>query len=170
MRSDKNLALKLRLLGKSYSEITASLGIPKATLSGWLNGLELSEQAKEGLTQRAYEKSVAAILKHNKTQTHVAQQNARSIRSSAKFDIKHLTERDIHMLGVSLYWAEGYKRPKIQNGKIKTSHPVSLSNSDPELVKVFVRFLKEICKVPEEKITGEIRIYEHQNEAYLLNF
>ena len=44
MRSDKSQALKLRLAGKSYSEIANSLGIPKATLSGWFTGLQLPEQ------------------------------------------------------------------------------------------------------------------------------
>ncbi len=170
MRSDKSLALKLRLSGKSYSEISMSLGVPKATLSGWFNGLELPEKAKERLAQRVYQKSIAAITKHNRMQTHIAQQNAHNIRNSAKADILRLTERDVFMAGINLYWAEGYKRPKIQNGKIKTSHPVSLTNSDHELVKIFLRFLRETCQVPEEKITGEIRIYEHHNEAYLLNF
>lgn len=170
MRSDKSQALKLRLSGKSYSEITVSLGIPKATLSGWFSNLELSEKARERLSQRAYQKSIAAILKHNRTQTHIAQQNARNIRNQAKFEIANLTNRDLFILGISLYWAGGYKRPKIINGKIKTHHPVSLSNSDPGLVKVFLRFLREVCNVPEEKIHAEIRVYEHHNEAYLVNF
>jgi len=170
MRSDKTLAFKLRLSGKSYGEITMSLGVPKATLSGWFNGLELPEKAKERLAQRVYQKSIAAIIKHNRMQTHIAQQNARNIRNAAKADILRLTERDVFMAGINLYWAEGYKRPKIENGKIKTSHPVSLTNSDHELVKIFLRFLRETCEVPEEKITGEIRVYEHHNEAYLLNF
>lgn len=158
------------MVGKSYSEITKLLGIPKATLSDWFKEIELPEKAKERLAQRAYQKSMTAILKHNNAQTHIAQQNARNTRNCARSEIVNLTNKDLLMLGVSLYWAEGYKRPKIENGKIKTHHPVSLSNSDPGLVKIFLRFLREICSVNEEKIKGEIRIYEHHNEAYLLNF
>jgi len=170
MRSDKFRAYKLRVSGKSYSEIKGLLDIPKSTLSTWFADLELPEKAKERLAQRAYQKSIAAILKHNHAQTHIAQQNTRNTRKAARADIQQLAERDIFMLGVSLYWAEGYKRPKIKNGRVQTHHPVSLSNSDPGLVKIFLRFLREVCDVPEEKINGEIRIYEHQNEAYLLNF
>lgn len=170
MRSDKSRALKLRLSGKSYSEINTSLGIPKATLSDWFNGLELSEKARERLSQRTYQKSMAAILRHNHAQTHIAQQNARDISNHAKSEIANLTNRDLFILGVSLYWAEGYKRPKMVKGKIKTYHPVSLSNSDPGLVKTFLRFLREVCNVPEEKIHAEIRVYEHHNEVYLIKF
>ena len=170
MRSDKSSALKLRLSGKSYSEITVMLGVPKATLSGWFNGLEIPDEVKERLAQRTHQKALAAILKHNHIQTHIAQQNARNTRNIAKAEIKQLTGRDVFMLGTSLYWAEGYKRPKMEKGKIKTHHPVSLSNSDPSLVIIFLKFLRETCKVPEEKIKGEIRVYEHHNEAYLINF
>lgn len=170
MRSDKFKAYKLRMGGKSYSEITKFLGIPKATLSDWFKEVELPEKAKERLARRAYQKSVAAILKHNHAQTHIAQQNARNTRNCARSEIVNLTNKDLFMLGVSLYWAEGYKRPIFVNGKIKTHHPVSLSNSDPELVKIFLRFLREVCNINEEKIKGEVRVYEHHNEAYLLNF
>lgn len=170
MRSDKSRALKLRLTGRSYGEINRLLGIPKATLSGWFNKLELSAKAKERIAQRVYEKSVTAILKHNRIQTHNAQQNACIVRNMAKSEIVSINNRDLFMLGVSLYWAEGYKRPIMQNGKIKTYHPVTLSNSDPELVKIYLGFLRKVCQVPEKRITGEIRVYEHHNEAYLLNF
>ena len=54
--------------------------------------------------------------------------------------------------------------------KVKTHHPVSMTNSDPYLIKIFLRFLREVCKVPEEKISANIRIYEHQNANYLLDF
>lgn len=170
MRSDKFKAYKLRMAGKSYSEITRFLGIPKATLSGWFKGIELPSKAKERLSRRVYQKSVIAILKHNRAQTHIAQQNARNIRNRAKSEITYLSKKDLLMLGISLYWAEGYKRLKVEKGKIKTHHPVSLSNSDPGLVKIFLRFLREVCSVDEEKIKGEVRVYEHHNEAYLLNF
>jgi len=170
MRSDKSQALKLRLTGKSYSEINHLLGVPKATLSDWFNKLELPEKAKERIAQRVHQKSIAAILKHNHTQTYIAQQNARNVRSKAKSEIVSINNRDLFMLGVSLYWAEGYKRPIMQNGKLKTHHPVTLSNSDPELVKVYLGFLRKVCHIPEKNITGEIRVYEHHNEAYLLSF
>lgn len=170
MRNDKNKALKLRLQGRSYNEITKSLGVPKSTLSGWFIGLELPDSVKERLNKRVYEKSIKAILKRNKLQTHLAEQRAREIRNLSKKEIKNLSKRELFIMGVALYWAEGYKRPIIINNKIKTSHPVSLTNSDPKFIKIYLKFLREVCKVPEEKITANLRIYQHQNENYLLDF
>lgn len=170
MRNDKNKALKLRLKGRSYSEINQIFGIPKSTLSGWFTDLELPESARERIKKRVYEKSIKGLIKRNKLQTHLAEKRARELRGNAKKEIGKISRQNLFVIGIALYWAEGYKRPIVKNGKVKTFHSVSLTNSDPYLVKVFLRFLREICRVPEEKITADIRIYQHQNENYLLKF
>ena len=162
--------MKLRLQGRSYNEINKILGIPKATLSNWFIGLELPEEAKERIKKRVYEKSVLGLIKRNKLQTHIAEQKARKTRETAKREIEQLSKKELLLIGTALYWAEGYKKPKIQNGKIRISHSVSMTNSDPYLIKLFLRFLREVCEAQEEKITANLRIYEHQNENYLLDF
>jgi|SRR3989344_243851 len=170
MRVDKQKAFKLRLQGKSYGEINSLLKIPKSTLSDWFKTLEISDKAQAKIKERAYEKSTLALIKRNKLQTHLAEQRAREIREKARKEVIILSKKELFLVGVSLYWAEGYKRPVVINGKIKTRHSVSLTNSDPQLAKVFLKFLREICQVPEEKITAGIRIFEHQNVNYLLDF
>ncbi len=47
---------------------------------------------------------------------------------------------------------------------------MSLTNSDPELVKMFLRFLKEYCEVPDGRIKISIRMFAHQNEKELKEF
>jgi hypothetical protein len=69
------------------------------------------------------------------------------------------------LIGAALYWAEGYKKQE------KYSNPcLSFSNSDPEMIRLFLRFLREIIKVPEEKIRGDIRIYKNISEKGAINF
>jgi len=84
MRTDKHLALKLRLQGKSYNEIKQVLGIPKATLSDWFATLELSDKAKSRINRKTRIGSIRSLIKRNKLQTHLAQQRARVIRNSKK--------------------------------------------------------------------------------------
>lgn len=170
MRSDKNKALKLRLQGRSYNEVTGLLGVPKSTLSDWFTGLQLPESARDRLAKRVYEGSVKALIKRNVNQTRLAELKARRIRKSSKKEVGKLSRTELFFIGTALYWAEGYKRPILKNGKVKTYHPVCLSNSDPALVGIYMRFLREVCQVPEERISAEVRIYQHQNEAYLLDF
>ena len=170
MRNDKEQALKLRLQGKSYNEITESLGIPKSTLAGWFMGLELSLAAQTRIRNRVHEGSVAGLIKKNKLQTHLAQQRAKAIKQTSSKEIGNLSSRELWITGVALYWGEGYKRPIIKNGKARTYHPVKLTNSDPNMVKTFLKFLRETCNVPEEKIYVGVRIYQHHNESDLLDF
>jgi transposase len=170
MRNDKNLALKYRLQGKSYNEITKLLGVPKSTLSGWFYNLQLSEPARQRLQSKVYEGSLKGLIKKNKQQTLTAQKNAKTIRTAASSQIAHLSKKELLLLGAGLYWGEGYKRPIVKNGKAKSYHPVSLSNSDPKLVAVFLKFLREICEIKEEKLHAGLRIYQHQNAEQLLQF
>jgi len=169
-RKDKTIALKLRLSGKSYSEITEALGVPKSTLSGWFSQLELSEKARSRILKRTKQKSLEGLLKRNKNQTKLALKRKLTIQLKAAREIKNISHQNLLFIGISLYWAEGYKRPIIKNSREATYHPVSLTNSDPELIKIYLRFLREICGVPEGRIKADIRIFEHQNEDYLLNF
>lgn len=170
MRNDKHVALKLRLLGNSYSEINSRLGIPKSTLSGWFSKTQLSELAKEKIYKNTQFKSIEGLLKRNRLQTHLSQQRALNTRKIARSQIGKLSTRELQLIGSTLYWAEGYKRPVFKNGKVKTYHAVTLTNSDPLLIKVYLRFLRDTCKIKEEKISAQVRIYEHHNREELLNF
>ena len=170
MRKDRNKALKLRLSGKSYTEISRTLKVPKSTLSNWLTGTELSETAKNRIKNRIYAGTLKGLIKRNKRQTHLAVQRARKIRTEASREITSPNSKELKLIGIALYWAEGYKRPVVRNGKERTNHPVSLINSDPKIISLFLKFLREICEVPEKKITANIRSYEHLKEETIIKF
>ncbi len=170
MRNDKNLAHKLRLSGKSYTEISLELGVPKSTLSDWFSSLVLSQKLREQINKKAYEKSIAGLIKRNKKQTTLAIKRMQETRRNAMKEIKVITPDNLFWAGLALYWAEGYKQPKIVKGREVTHHPIALTNSDPKLVKVFLKFLRERLAVPNEKIKADLRIFSHQNEEEIRNF
>lgn len=163
MNGVRDRALKLRLTGKSYNEINKVLGVPKSTLSGWFKDVVLSDVAKTRLMSRTRLGS-ATLVKRNKMQTQEAGERARKIQSSAKKEIPVLTRRDLLIISVVLYWAEGYKRLKIKDGKERMDHKISLVNSDAEMVSTFVRFLQNILGISPEKIRLTMRLYAHINE------
>ncbi|MBI2888799.1 MAG: hypothetical protein HYY10_02660 [Candidatus Liptonbacteria bacterium] len=170
MRKDKEVALKLRLGGKSYTEISQTLDVPKSTLSAWLSKVVLSPRANERIAARTREKSLISILRHNRQQTTAARKRASDTRKLAASFIGRLSDRDLLILGAALYWAEGYKRLKWRKGKELTAHPVSLTNSDPFLVQAFLKFLRGNMGVHNEKIKAGVRIFQHHNEQELLDF
>ena len=170
MRKNKEQAYKLRLSGNSYSEISKILNIPKSTLSGWFSQLVLSENTRKQINRKAKEKSLVGLLRHNKNQTKLAIARANRIKNESALEIENFSKKELILLGAALYWAEGYKRPIIRHGREVTYHKVSLTNSDPYLVKCFLRFLRELCCVPEGKIKASIRIFEHHNENELQRY
>ena len=170
MRADREKAMKLRLVGKSYNEITKALGVPKGTLSNWFSGLALSEVARKRIKERVHAGSLRGLLRRNTRQTRLAQERMKAIRSKHFGDISLVTVQELKLIGVALYWAEGYKRPIVTSGRTRTHHPLALSNSDPELIRLYMRFLREVCGVRDERMTASIRAYEHMNERRLIEF
>lgn len=170
MRPDKQTAIKYRLSGLSYGEISKMLNIPKSTLSLWLRDLVLSKNAEAKVHATYKAGYTKGLLKKSALQTKKAQKASRSIRLRASQEIKPLTKRDLQILGIGLYWGEGYKKLKRVNGVQKTSHPLSLSNSDPILIKSYISFLLEVCGVSQQKIRLSIRMYHHQNQKQILQY
>ncbi|KND50937.1 MAG: hypothetical protein AB202_00830 [Parcubacteria bacterium C7867-007] len=77
---------------------------------------------------------------------------------------KHLTysEEQLKLAAIMLYWAEGYKVGK--------QTCVDFTNSDPDMLVVFLRFLREICRVDSLRIRAAMYCYEDQNVIALTQF
>lgn len=158
------------MTGRSYNEIVRLLKIPKSTLSGWFRDLELPEESKKRLKDRVHAAYLRGLMARNKNQTALAESRSKDAREDGEKLINNIGKKELLLIGATLYWAEGYKRPVVVKGRTITSHRVSLTNSDPDLICVFLNFLREVCGVPNEKITIWVRYFEHQDPAYLLDF
>lgn len=157
-------AFKMRIAGKSYNEINAALGIPKSTLSGWFSHLVMSDKAEARLKARTTMGTRHAFLKRNKLQTRHAEVRAKHAREKGRQNIRKLTRKDLEVIGAVLYWAEGYKRLHIRDGKERMGHSISFVNSDPEMIQIFIRFLCEVMTVDTAKIILSMRLYAHIRE------
>ena len=157
MRHDKKIAINLRKAGQSYLQISQALTVPKSTLSYWLKNIKISKQAQKKISRRAYFKSVEALIKRNKNQTVVADLKAQNIIKKSAEEANKLVNDKLFIAGVSLYWAEGYKKGAY-GSKNKN---VDFTNSDPEMVKVMMKFFRKICKIKENKI--KILLMAHPN-------
>jgi len=66
-------------------------------------------------------------------------------------------EEHLRIAGIMLYWGEG----------TKSGSSVMFSNSDPQMVKLFLSFLRKICRVEEYRLRILLHIYDNQNEKSL---
>lgn len=75
---------------------------------------------------------------------------------------KNLTPRQekLKLAGTMLYWGEGTKK----------GSTVSLHNSDPGLIALFVCFLREVCGVHENRLHVTLHVYPDHNVPALKKF
>ncbi len=75
---------------------------------------------------------------------------------------KYLSQKDelLKVAGVMLYSGEGTKR----------RGTVALSNSNPDIIKVFMKFLHRICGVQKDRIHATIHMYEDHTYSELIKF
>jgi hypothetical protein len=91
----------------------------------------------------------------------IARERAEQVR--AQTTLGTLSKRDIMLLGVGLYWGEGYKRANNEFG---------FSNSDPAMIKFYLHFLYTCVGVSRDNLIARVSINAtHRNridavEAY----
>lgn len=150
MRVDKKAATTMRREGKSYSEILKALKVPKATLSGWFGKANWSREVRKKLTAQATVASTERIRNLDRIRGRHLKRVYAEARDEARKEFAELKYNPLFIAGLMLYWGEGDKRTRGQ---------VRLCNTDPELVRLFVFFLKNACQIPDEKIKGSVLIY-----------
>lgn len=131
----RHQAHELRLQGRSYLEIERELGIPKSTQSSWFRDVPLSDEHRRRLEERELDGSrsgAAAIRAARVRRTEVLQQEAAA-------EIGEVTDRELFLLGVVAYWCEGSKAKPWA-----PSESVSFINSDPRLIRLFLRWLEQL--------------------------
>jgi hypothetical protein len=166
MRSDKNLAIKLRKSGNSYSQISSVLNIPKSTLSYWLKDIIISREAKEKIQARTNSTGIAKLIDRNKNQSVLAETRHTEFRKQGKEEAKKLLSDSLFIIGLSLYWAEGYKQGAY-GSKWKS---IDFANSDPEMIKIMVKFFTKFLNIKKSEIKIQIMLHNSKNVDKAVNF
>jgi AcrR family transcriptional regulator len=162
MRNDRHLAIKLRKKGMSYNKISKELGIPKSTMHYWFRNEPWSQEIKKELNRRniyVAKKRLRLIIKARKEKWKKWRE---AHRQAAKKEFPHLKKNPLFLAGLMLYWGEGDS--KIANCQVR------LSNTDPEMIRIFSLFLQKVCKIPRCKIKIELTLYPDLNEEVCKKF
>ncbi len=127
----------LRRLGWTYSEIRKVIPVPKGTLSGWCAGVELTEDQVAAIARRTR----SALGVPRDTQWRRRDQIA-AIRQDAAAQVPQLLSEPLWLAGTTMYWAEG----------AKTSNRLSLANSDPRILRLFVNWVDAFLRSEPEYV------------------
>lgn len=162
MRKDRHLVIQLRRQGKSYNEISRNLKIPKSTIHLWLKGNEWSAEIKKDLIKKAQvlaspKLRLMALAQQKKWADWHDQSKQDAISKFPK-----LQNDLLFMAGLMLYWGEGDKI--LENGQVR------LTNSDPELIKIYYSFLCIAIGLPKEKIYVKLILYPDLKDMELKKY
>lgn len=142
-------ARELRTQGKTYDEIQLELGVSKSSVSLWVRDLPKPPPRRTGAEQ--------ARLAGRKRWDHelrVREIERQQTKLAAGREIGALSDRDLFLIGVSLYWAEGSKsKPHALR------EAVIFVNSDPNVIKVYMAWLA-LLGIERERLDFRAMIHE----------
>lgn len=75
--------------------------------------------------------------------------------------IKTLKQAMLYGLGIGLFWGEGTKSNKVT---------LRLGNTDPRLIKVFIKFLVELYEIDTRKLRFGLQIFSDMPQKQALRF
>jgi hypothetical protein len=144
--SEEKEIKELRSHGYSIIEIGKKLNRPKTTVFRYIQGIGvLPEYFKNWAGKRGGSKKRKAL------------KEAESLKEAQKL-IQELSYKEKFILLSALYWGEGSKKS------------FGLSNTDPNLIRVFLKCLKDLFEVNATSLRVSIRIYEDLDRQKCLNF
>lgn len=145
-------AIKLRRRGYSIKQIKRKLGVSQNSASRWCRGIELTPEQQAKLQER--ERVVSTVV---------------GKRNKAKWDKrKQIVAEQYHppitdpafMLGLGIYWGEGFK----------TGTYIGVSNSDPNLVRTLMTWLRTFFEEDIDNFSITCRHYYKRRDAEIIAY
>lgn len=147
---EKLEALKLRRKGWSIGLIAKHLKVGKGSVSVWCRDLKLTKRQRDFLTQKVIKdghkgRMIGAEMNRKKKEDAIA-----FCQKSGKKDIGKLSQRDLFIMGIALYWAEGSRK----------NSSLVFTNSDPDMIVLIYKWFQEAMGVKKEEFKPCIFINE----------
>jgi len=159
---NKKDIIKLRQQHLSYNDIAIKLNISKSTVSYWLKNKDWSENIKQKLqkiNRKSSQNNIEKMAIANRKKWQSWYQNA---RDEATKEFQYLKGIPLFIAGNMLYWGEGDSN--INNSMVR------LSNITDKIIIIFVKFLKNCCKVDDNNIIFTLILYPEHSEAKCKKF
>ena len=155
MPAERRKARQLRAQGMTITEISAAIGVSKGTISPWIRDVA----APRVITDERKERYRQARLAAGRSTHDRAVARSEAYSTSAQRLVGELNDRELLLVGVALYWAEGSKEKPWRRGA-----RVILINSDVSVIRVFLRWL-DLLGVPEADRCYRLSIHESADVA-----
>jgi transposase len=148
----RSRARELRAQGLDYEEIAAALGVAKSSVSLWVRDLARPARLSYKECRR---RAAEGVRRYWAAERQVQEARRAAARTAAAAEIGDLAERELIIAGAMAYWCEGTK-----NKPGRLADRVVFINSDPALIRFFLRFLEAAGISLSDAI---FRVYIHES-------
>lgn len=146
---EKERALFLRKKGRSINIISKELDVSKSTVSYWCRDISLSPAQINKLALKRRRAGIKSFMQATEKRRAKRKKDTAQMKSLGKADVGTLSQRDLYILGLGLYWGEGYKRGNEETG---------FTNSDPAIIRVILKWFQDIFSIPLSSFTLRVSI------------
>ncbi|MCL6096209.1 MAG: hypothetical protein M1444_00785 [Patescibacteria group bacterium] len=150
----KNNVRELRIKGLSLGQIHEKTGAPKTTIRSWIKDIKLSQEQLNEFKSRTQKALQEGRIRKQKQSKALRLNNEKKLLLKGIARVGNLNNRDFLIAGVALYWGEGFKN--------KHEHRLGFCNSDPEMIKFYIKWLEESLGIKKESIIARLTL----NESY----
>jgi hypothetical protein len=142
-------ARELRAAGRTYDEIQNALGVSKSSVSLWVRDLPRPPRVQNSEQRRQYMQDICWAPRRE-----LRENERRITKAAAAREIGEMTDREIFIAGIGLYWAEGNK-----DKSYARRERVNFVNSDPNMIRVFLAWL-DLVGVDRSRLRFAVQIHE----------
>ncbi|WP_030617393.1 hypothetical protein [Streptomyces sclerotialus] len=146
-------ARELRSQGMTYDQIQLEPGCSKSSTSLWVRHLPKPER------RRTSEEASAIARRGWQATLERREEERQATKREAATEIGTLTDRELFLAGVGLYWSEGSKsKPHARRER------VAFINSDPQMICVYLAWL-DLLGVERDRLEFRVSIHESAETA-----
>ncbi|WP_392753316.1 hypothetical protein [Streptomyces sp. LN590] len=141
-------ARELRRQGMTYDRIQVELGCSKSSISLWVRGLPKPEPHYTPTEHLALMNAGLVDLRASREKERA------ETKRLARDAVGDLSDRELFLVGVTLYWAEGAKDKTYSRREC-----LQFINSDPNVIKLYLRWL-DLLGVTQDRMRMRVSIHE----------
>jgi len=130
---EKIKAIQLRKQGKSIKKIAGLLQVSPGSVSTWCKNVKLTTKQIKKLEKNARDPFYGRRLEYSQKQRKKKENKIKKLLKEGKNEVGKLSKRELFLIGISLYWAEGFKKDT----------QVGFANSNSDMINLYLKWLKE---------------------------
>jgi hypothetical protein len=145
---EKYKARKLRKRGDSIKSIASILNVSSSSVSTWVRDIKLTPKQYLILENNSRDPYYGKRLNHINDVKHKTEMKIIKLFGQGINDVGILTKRELFLVGIGLYWSEGFKKDS----------QVGFANSDPKMINFFMKWLFECFNYKVEDLIPRVTV------------